>query len=553
MMHLSKQKAQSGQAVFFFILGLTFFLLGAVGLGIDGAHLYAQYQMAQAAADAAAEAGIMSLYDSTNVSTAPHYFNPSSGVHTCAASDAGTPCYYAQTLNGFNSASTSDTVTYEPNPSGTGISNLSSDPVNLLRVTVSRAVPTTLMRLLGPTATTVSASGTAAILTVLSPMPIVVLHPSLAGAFSKNGSNSVIICGGPTRSIQVNSKDGTAVSVSGNSGSINLSHAGPLDSGNCVAGTGASFGNTGGPTSNPTGLMLGTLPGSYLQPDSPITDPLINMPVPPSSIKTTPIKGGFVWDVGGSTNANNYGCPSTLPSSVQCRLYSPGYYDTGIQLGQSNSAFAVFRPGIYYINHGGFQLNSNSIARMAGSPYNTDPTGITTWTSGMLIYNSPSTPVSTSNDILSITANSGQIQNITYPDATQCGTDQVTGAVLGGNCLVGAGGGALTTGLCASSALLNSVYYGTLFFQDRTVVKTLNHSVYGGGGLTLKGTIYAAHTSTALDGTYQSVTLQGNGGSTTTLQGQIIVDALTLGGTSSIAMDLSGLACYKIRQVALVQ
>jgi hypothetical protein len=40
--------------------------------------------------------------------------------------------------------------------------------VNLLRVTVARSVSTTLMVLLGPTATTISASGIAAIVSVAS-------------------------------------------------------------------------------------------------------------------------------------------------------------------------------------------------------------------------------------------------------------------------------------------------------------------------------------------------------------------------------------------------
>lgn len=551
---VKRRRAESGQAILLVILAMGTFLLGAVGLAVDGAHLYAQRQMAQAAADAAAQAGIMSIFDGSNISGSTHYFDPATGVHNCGTGDAGTPCFYAQTLNGFNG--TDDTVTYEPNP-GVSVPGLSSDPVNLLRVTVQRSVPTTLIRMLGPTASTIKATGTAAILTVMAPVPILVLHPTLGAAFSKNGTNDVVICGGPTRSIQVNS-DGTlppqgnatapAISISGNSGTINLNNAGPLDSGNCDSGTGADIDSHGGPstTSPPSGLLLGTKPGHYIDPASPLKDPLLGMPAPP--IHTT-VGHYTVYPPG------QHGCPSTLPTtgSVECRVYSPGLYDGSTAATTLNltQVFAIFQPGIYTITHKGFTLGNNTIVRMAQSPDNFDPTpagdpAATTWTQGMLVYNSPTTPVNQNNDVISIAANAGQISNVKYP-TTDC--------PAGGNCLVGANGGALTSDLCSSDTALNSSYYGVLFFQNRSTATTLNHSLQGGGGLSIKGTIYLTHTavSTASDGTYQSLNLQGTSGSTTKVQGEIITDVLSLGGTSQIVMNLSGLACYHVRQVALVQ
>src|SRR6476469_9325407 len=145
--------------------------MAAVGLAIDGSHLYAQRQLAQAAADAGAQAGIMNIFNGTNTFTAV-----SGTVYTCASSDARSPCYFAQTLNGFNVAS-SDTVTYTPNPAGVSVPNLSSDPINLLQVSVTRNVPATLMKLLGWSTIPVTATGTAAIVTVESPVPIIVTHP----------------------------------------------------------------------------------------------------------------------------------------------------------------------------------------------------------------------------------------------------------------------------------------------------------------------------------------------------------------------------------------
>ncbi len=543
---------ESGQAILLLVLSMSIFLLGAIGLAIDGSHLYAQRQMAQAAADAAAQAGILSIFDGTNLTASAHYFSTTTGQHTCATS-APTPCYYAETLNGFSNAS--DTVTYEPNPAVT-VPSLSSDPVNLLRVTVQRTVDTTLIRFLGPSTSTISATGTAAIVTALAPIPILVLHPTLDGSFSKNGTNDIAICGGPARSIQVNSSSSTSVSIAGNSGTVNLSHAGPLDSGACTTGTGADFGNHGGPTTYPGTILLGSLPGVYRQ-SSPITDPLITMSTPPTptTVRTddTNATTGYVTYTGAA--AVTHGCPSGL--SVDCRVYSPGKYDAGINLGGSNAAYALFRPGIYYINHNGFQMGSNSIARMAVSPDDSDPTPTsdpahTTWTKGILIYNSPASPIQSNKDIISVGANSGQINNIIYPNSAQCGTD-ASGNALGGNCFVGANGGTLTTSMCSSSATLTSSYYGVLFFQNRGITTSLTHTLSGGGGLSIKGTVYLAHTSTALDGSYQSLSLQGTSGSSTLVQGEIITDTLSLGGTSGITMNLNSLSCYSVREVALVR
>jgi len=98
------------------VLGMSIFMMAALGLAVDGSHLYVQRQLAQAAADAGAQAGMMSIFAGTNASGA-HTFSIGTGAtfsYTCISSDAATPCYYAQSMNGFNTAS--DTVTYVANP-----------------------------------------------------------------------------------------------------------------------------------------------------------------------------------------------------------------------------------------------------------------------------------------------------------------------------------------------------------------------------------------------------------------------------------------------------
>jgi len=53
--------------------------------------------------------------------------------------------------------------------------------------------------------------------------------------------------------------------------------------------------------------------------------------------------------------------------------------------------------------------------------------------------------------------------------------------------------------------------------------------------------------------TYQELDLKGNSGNTTKIDGEIIVDALQLGGTGGITMSLNSNASYIVSEVALVQ
>jgi hypothetical protein len=520
---------ERGQAIVIVVLAMGILLLGGLGLAIDGGTLYAHRTMAQAAADAAAEAGMLSIFNGTNTGSNAFASN-TSYTHNCSTTDPITPCVYARN-NGFG-ATASDTITVDTTVTAASIgldsTTLAGVPVNLLRVTVRRNVKTGLMQMLGAGATMpVIAVAVAAEVEVVSPVPIIVLHPTLPSSFQKNGSNTITICGGPPRSIQVNSANSASIGISGVSGTVDLSHAGPKNTTPTACdGSGADLGNHGGPGTYPGTLLPGT-DGAYRPNVSIIEDPLLSVAPPPQPTTA----GNYV-----TATPGTHGCPAGL--GVQCRIYSPGYYASGIDLGGSNKAFALFRPGIYYINHGGFHLSSNSVVRMAiGSdavdPLPTTDPGYTGWTGGMILYNSPSTPVNQNKDIFEITANAGQINNITYPDAT-------TGCPLGGNCLVG-------------SPL--SPYKYILFFQNRSTAKTLAHSLQGGGGLSITGTIYLTHTATSIsaDGTYQSLDLQGTSGSATRILGQIIVDTLSLGGTSDIVMTLRSDAIYTVRQIALVK
>ncbi|MGO4516053.1 TadE/TadG family type IV pilus assembly protein [Terriglobus sp. 2YAB30_2] len=491
-------KEEDGQAVIIVALAMSIFLIGAIGLGIDGSHLYSQRQMAQTAADAAVTAGMMSVFNSTNTSGAAAF--STSGSFTCGTSDAKTPCVYARN-NGFG-GSASDTVTIDfPGASGApGVSLATGYPVNVVRATVSRNVNTFLVAMIGQTATTVQATATAAIVSVVSPVPILVTHPTMASSLSLQGTPSIKICGGPSRSIQVNSTSTTAASTGGNS-SIDLSHAGPNDtSGNCTTGTGADLGVTGGPTTSPS-VSYGTT-GHYVEPDSWMQDPLAG--VSPPNVATLPTAPAPAALANGTS-----GCPAS-PGKA-CMLYSPGIYPTGID---GKNSTPVMKPGIYYIQSKGMACSANCDMYMA-TGFTDGSTGTNTgWNGtaaggGIMVYN-------TGTGIFDLGAN---------------GTINLIGSPSG------------------------SAYKGILFFQDRTAAAA-THKLGGGGAMTLVGTIYLTNTRTTMLGNaaqFQQLNLQGGSGSGTLVQGEIIVGALQLGGNGTITMNLSSLAIYNVNEVALVQ
>src|SRR5512132_3581359 len=96
-----RRNGEKGQALVMVALVLGIVLIGAVGLAIDTSQLWAHRQMAQAAADAAAQAAILSIFDATNVGD--NAFAATTGYsHTCGVTEAITPCAYAR-KNGFGS------------------------------------------------------------------------------------------------------------------------------------------------------------------------------------------------------------------------------------------------------------------------------------------------------------------------------------------------------------------------------------------------------------------------------------------------------------------
>ena len=501
---------EEGQAVVLLAAVMSIFLGGAIGLALDGSYLYAQRQMAQTAADAAAEAGIMSIFDGTNSSGTAAF---STERFTCTTTDARTPCVYASN-NGFGgSASDTVTVSFPADSVAPGVTFSGSDPVNLIQVTVQRIVNTAFMSFMGLTATTVSATAMAGITTVLAPTPILITHPTLANALSMNGSTEIKICGGPGRSIEINSSNSQAYA---GSGTIDLSQAGPADSGNCTTGTGADFGVFGGQSTNPGAVMLGST-GHYLSPASPMQDPLASVAAP-----TVPAAAGTTTAIANGTD----GCTN----SGGCVEYSPGTYNSLIP----GKKAVIFQPGLYYIQGGGVDFKQTT---GGGANFNAmcvgcaaDPNTGT----GMTIYDT-------------VPAGTGA-----YPGNTNRPTGGFTIDTQASLILAGANNTATVNG----NSVPGPPYYGILFWEDRTANAQTHSLGQGNGCFTLIGTIYITNTQAIMKANpaqYQAVTYNGTPCSTTVQLGDIIAGTLTLGGTVSIEMQLEPYAFLNVRQVALVE
>jgi Flp pilus assembly protein TadG len=491
-----RRRGEEGQAFIIVVAALGLFLLGAVGLAIDASQLYAHRQMAQAAADAAAQAGMMSIYDKTNT-TGTNAFTTT--AFTCTTADSKTPCLYAR-LNGFGST-TADVVKVDFPAADAGVT-LCSDATNLTRVTIFRTINTGLLRFLGPSTGKIVAQGTAACVDVVSPVPIIVLHPTAPSAFYMNGNTTIQICGGPIRSIQVNSNSATALNAGSNS-TVDLRLAGPLGDKNCsTAATGAEFAATGGPFPYPGGLQLGTA-GTLIQPDSPILDPLIGV-TPPSPLPSpviTPlctVKGTAPFNA--CQSDSTYPCtgvrPCTwgCPAGKTCTLYTQGTYAADINPGN----VALFQPGFYNLGTHDFTIKTADAQMATQSPNDSDTVD------GMVVYTSGTFTV-TSNASISLKG---------APD--------------------------------------NSIYKGILFFEDHTAPAHLSpkaHELGGSGCMALVGTIYLSN-STSYN---QNLLLHGNPCSSTEILGEIIVDTLELKGASAVKMALNSNSFLHIRQVALVR
>ena len=540
-----------GQITILVVIALSVFLLGFVGFAVDMTNLWFHRQMAQGAADAACQAGIMNvLYP-----TATQGFTPGTSFD-CAGSPTATPCKYAA-LNGYNGSgltantpSSAVAVSFPGAPAGYDPSILpptSLAPVRFLRVDLTDRVKVFFSPLItGNLTQDVHAQAICGLTLTTIPIPLIILNPTDPCTFFPRGTGSIpkiSILGGPAQSVQVNSTNATAPCANGNP-IIDLSQGGPDFSG-------SDFGVAGGPTSPPFVFDGGTT-GTYVSPHRAISDPFALTPAPgqaggPSIPSGTPALG-----VNGThVNCPNAvsGCPSGCPTTGGCTHYSGGYYPNGIEV---KNETAIFDPGLYYLDGSrGLSLDANSIVRPS--------TDVGDGSGGTTFYFATSASVSTA-------ANSGGPTTVGF-DTTraQCPggnpADPRIGlpATLNGNVLLGPCTGAygqVDTNPDGSTTPAR----GMLFFQSRATNGAGQWS--GGGEFLLAGTLYFHQCNASGTGVgcgdppadyNASFDFGGNSCSSTYVIGMIVADQLLQHGTPCIKMVLDPYNLQRVVRASLVR
>jgi len=542
---------EAGQAMLFVVLILGIFLLGALCFAFDLSNMWFHRQAAQTAADAACAAGAMDiLVDVQSSATGKQGFTLGT-PYSCTTASTDSICTYAA-KNGYNSNNTATgnlvnvsfpTTTANGTPPGVGIPPSGiAGTYPFVRVDVVDHVQTFVAGLLnGSTSKDVRAFSTCGVELAMSPIPILVLDPQNLGktsALSVQGTPSITIVGGPTKSVQVNSIDSAATNIGG-AGTIDLSQGGP-------DGTGSDIGIRGGPTTAPGGFNGGTT-GNWISPAAPMNDPFAQLAAPAA---------GTVRSAPSIVPSGTDGCPD--PGG--CYEYLPGSYAGGICVGKGGCTYktyttAIFQGGVYLVN--GFSADSNSCLRMS----TVDAQGI----GGVIFY-------FTGGGAVNVDANSGSKCPTAFNTKTGSGmlangiacssTSTIPTnlpATLTGNVLLGPCTGTYGDPLGAADPL--GLQRGVLFFQDRSTLSA-NQSWGGGGSFLLAGTMYfhscnASGTGTSCGSapTYfsDSFTLQGGSGSSTYVLGDIVADNIALGGNSSITMDLNPTKAFSILKASIFQ
>jgi hypothetical protein len=294
-----------------------------------------------------------------------------------------------------------------------------------------------------------------------------------------------------------------------------------------VTGTGGDFGNFGLPltVSGTSPLNMGTA-GTYLDPTSVIADPLVNIVAPTTTGLTNQDATTACTEAVGQTtcpdiSGNAVMCPAAGPTGIanpyNCTVLWPGIYNNSLQsIKGSKLGYVIFTPGIYYIQSGGVSFDANSTGQTQIFP-----------------------------------TTQGVYPTCNHPDAkTGCG-------VL---FYLSQNGGSFNVSANASNLfLLGSDPVGTyqkivIFVDHGAPAQT--HTLGGGGTWNVTGTVYLTNTvptilNSAGQAQFQSFGFQGNSASGT-VNGEIIVDSLNLGGTPNITMNLDP-ATVQIRQIALVR
>jgi Putative Flp pilus-assembly TadE/G-like len=300
------RRKEAGQTLIPIIIMIGLFLLAMLGVAMDYSQLWAHRQMAQAAADAACQAGAADLYlDAVDPSASDlgglGDFGWIGKPFDCTTGADTPPCKYAA-FNGYTGKNVSVSFPASLAPAIPALPPSLTTAFPYIKVTVSDAVPMSFSRIVAPNPTvTITAAAACGVNPVSMPTPLVILHQTATPAMSVGGSAKVIILGGPQRSIQINSNSTTALTV----GTVDLSKGGPNN-------TGSDLALFGGPVNQPAGVNIGST-GHYIPHSIPLGDPFATYSAP-----SKPNTGGSAFAVPFWVN----GCPDPFG----CVEFTPGDY-----------------------------------------------------------------------------------------------------------------------------------------------------------------------------------------------------------------------------------
>jgi hypothetical protein len=340
-----------------------------------------------------------------------------------------------------------------------------------------------------------------------------------------NGATTVQICGGPQRSIQINSSS-RAGGYQGK-GTVDLSNGGPSASvcdgttAGCCTGAGSDFAAFGGPAAPPGSIKFGAT-GKYLQPASPIADPLAFVPAP--SVPKVPSNPHGV-------NGENISKPTDGCTS-SCTEYYPGLYVGGLDLTKKT---VIFKPGVYYMQGGGFTAKKTT----GGGPVAFN--GLTT---GMCSGCAPDAATGT-----------GMVVYDTGPAGSIPGKNPSGGFTMDTNTSLFLQGSTLTTTDANGNTVPAAPYYGILFFEDHTADANTHTLGQGNASFAWGGTVYITNTREIMlnDSTHvQAVTYNGGPSGNTLVMGEVIVGQLSMVGNTTFTMYLTPGHYLPIAQVALI-
>jgi Flp pilus assembly protein TadG len=323
----SPNNGQNGSALIIVAISMIA-LLGIVGLAVDTGNAVRIKTQMQNAADAAALAGVSSLYNGGTLVTCPGSGTPCTTAKTKATAIA--------TANGFTQNGTNPAVTVNIPPTLATVT--SSCPLSayinqsgVVQVCISQPVNTFFMNVLGISSVPISAAVTASLLTTSLPCALALSSTGTALTMSGNAG----ITATPPCSIDINSNLSVGGNASLTAGAINVSGTATVTS---------NGQETPAPTTNATRQA----------------DPFANLQLP------TP--GTCLAAINATGNANI--------------IINPGTYCGGISV--SANAEVTVNQGVYILMGGGLSVSGNGEITSNGVGVSFYNTGNTTYTYGTI-------------------------------------------------------------------------------------------------------------------------------------------------------------------------